>query len=363
MSGARGGDAGSDGLTAAAATEGALATRRSALDVITPGSTTGIGSLPHRSAGQAVEFVLRAYDLPAIPSLPRRSPAESAIAQALVGAHGVTLGQYGTVAVDAGRLDPDASVVTDLRRDNFVGFRTFLEHAAAIGHTGPVKWQFVGPISVGIALRRAGAHPSVAFDVALGAVRSHLRSLAGEVSAALPESPQLVVLDEPFAADLMHRDFPIAPEEAIDLLSAAMAAVESTATVGVHCCGGADVATLLESGPRVLSLPASMSLVPLAGYLERFLRNDGWIAWGAVATEGPIGVTSNRSWHHLSTVWCELVQRGADAQRLREQCLLTPECGLGMHSPVVAERVFQSLRDVSRSVRSESAAAKFVFGA
>ncbi len=128
-----------------------------ALEVIEPGSTTGIGSLPHRTASQAVEFAFDAYDVPAIPSLPKRSPAESFIAQALVGTAGVTLGQYGTVAVDVDRLDPAAAVDTDLSRDNFVGFRTFLDAAAERGYEGPVKWQFVGPISVGVALRRAGA--------------------------------------------------------------------------------------------------------------------------------------------------------------------------------------------------------------
>lgn len=334
-----------------------------ALDAIEPGSTTGIGSLPHRNATQAVEFALSAYDLPAIPSLPRRSPAESSIAQALVGIDGVTLGQYGTVAVDVERLDPTGAVDTDLNSDNFVGFRTFLDVAAERGFEGPIKWQFVGPISVGVALRRAGAAPDVAFAVAVQTVSDHLRALCAAVSAALPASPQLVMLDEPFADGLMSRDFPIAPDQAIDLLSEAMAVLEPQATIGVHCCGDADVATLLESGPSVLSLPASMSLVPLAGYLDRFLRNGGWIAWGAVATEGPIGVTSSRSWHHLSKVWCELVQRGCDAGLLRTQSLLTPECGLGTHSVSVAERLCHSLQDISRSLRSESAAAKFVLGA
>ena len=333
------------------------------LDVIEPGSTTGIGSLPHRSAAEAVEFAFEAYDLPAIPSLPGRSPAESVIAQAVVGAAGVTLGQYGTVAVDVERLDPTASVDTNLDRDNFVGFRTFLDAAVERGYEGPVKWQFVGPISVGVALRRAGASPEVAFAVSVQAVSGHLRALSAAVSEALPRSPQLVVLDEPFADDLMLRDFPIAPDQAIDLLSEAMAVLEPRTTVGVHCCGEADVAMLLESGPSVLSLPSSRSLVPLAGYLDRFLRNGGWIAWGAIATEGPIGVTSSRSWQQLSKLWCELVQRGCDPELLRSQSLVTPECGLGALGVGVAEQLCSSLRDVSRKLRSESAAAKFVLGA
>lgn len=335
---------------------------RSAFDLVEPAATTGVGALPHRNAEHAAAFSFEAFDIPTIPSLPRRSPAEAPIAQALAGVPGVSTGQYGAVAVDVDRLDPDAPVVTELHWDHFGGFRTFLEVAAERGYSGPVKWQFVGPISVGVALVRAGADPDLAFEVASQAVEAHLRALATEVEQAIPGVAQIVLLDEPFVDGLMQRDFPIAPDHAVDLLSAAMASIQSTAAVGVHSCADVDVATLLESGPQVLSLPVSSSVVSMVGYLERFLQHGGWIAWGAVATEGPIGVTSTRSWHQLSTLWCDLVQHGCDAERLRGQAILTPQCGLGAHSNAVAERVCHTLRDVSRSVRSTAAAARFMLG-
>jgi hypothetical protein len=325
-------------------------------------STIGVGGLPHRNARQAAEFVLDAYDIPTVPSLPRRSPAESPIAQALIGLTGVTLGQYGTVAVDAGRLDPDSPVATDLDRDHLVGFRTFLDVAAERHHTGPVAWHFAGPISVGLALQRAGASPSVAFDVGRVVVRAHIRALAAAVEQALPDSPQIVIIDEPFANEILARDSPITPDEGVDLLSSAMAAVEPIATIGVHCCSDVDLALLLAAGPQVVSLPVASSVAPLAGYVDRFLEGGGWIAWGAVATGGPIGVTANRSWHRLASLWHDLVQRGCSPDRLREQCLLTTECGLGAHGVPVAERISHSLRDIGRSVRSDATAAKLVLG-
>ena len=343
-------------------TSSAVGIRR-VLDCVDPNATTGIGSLPHRKAASAVEFTFEAFDLPAIPSLPRRCPAESSVAQALAGVAGVTAGQYGTVAVDVERLDPDREVATDLRLDNFYGFRRFLEIAGERDYSGPIKWQFIGPISVGVALCRAGADPRAAFKIADVAVRSHLEVLVGEVARALPDSPQLVVLNEPFAADLMAREFPLAPDAAIDLLSTAMATIEPVADVGVHCCSDADIVTMLESGPSVLSLPVNDRLIPLTGYLDRFLRNGGWIAWGAVATERPIGVTAQRAWQQLATLWCELVQRGCDPELLRSQSLLTPECGLGSLNTEAAERVCSTLELVSRAARGESAAARFVLGA
>jgi methionine synthase II (cobalamin-independent) len=250
------------------------------------------------------------------------------------------------------RLDPGAAVDTDLWRDNFTGLRTCLELARSRNHTGPVKWHFVGPISVGLALRRAGADADVAFSMAARVVRSHLEALSAEIAASLPDSPQLVVLDEPFLDDLMSRDFPIAPEEAVDLLSSAMAAVEHGATVGVHACCKVDIATLMASGPKVLSLPAREDLVPYAGYLARFVRNGGWIMWGAVPTEGPIGSSPGRAAGRLEALWCELAQRGCDPILLREQSLISPQCGLGGHSTSVGERVCTTLRGVSRAIRS-----------
>jgi methionine synthase II (cobalamin-independent) len=328
-----------------------------------PGAATGVGSLPHRSVHDAAAFALREYDLPAIPTLPRRSPAEGMIAQALAGITGVTLGQYGSIAIDADHLDPEAPVATDLGHDAYGGLRAFLATAAARQLRGPVKWQFTGPVTLGAALTRVGVPAERAFAVAARAVRAHLAAITEAVAAALPASPQLVWLDEPWMGDLMSPGFPIAPDPAIDLLSTAMAILEPTATVGVHCCADADVASLLAAGPAMLSIPLDARLVDVAGYLGRFLEDGGVVAWGAVATDGPIATSSERSWRLLSEVWCELVNRGCDPVELRQRSLVTPACGLGLHSPQVAERVVRLTREIGRRINEQAVASRFALGA
>ena len=72
--------------------------------------------------------------------------------------------------------------------------------------------------------------------------------------------------------------------------------------------------------------------------------------------------SANRSWHRLASLWHDLVQRGCSPSRLREQSLLTADCGLGSHGVPVAERVSQSLRDIGRAVRSDATAAKLMLG-
>ncbi len=316
-----------------------------------PGAVTGVGSLPHRDARQAAEFVLAlAPELPFVPTLPRRSPAENMIAQAVSGIRGVDFGQYGSLSVDVRRIDPLAPVVTDLDHDAYLGMRVFAE--VAVGRVSAVKWQFVGPISLGTALMRAGVPASPAFAVAVRAVRAHVQVIHRYLAEALPGCEQVVVLDEPSFPDVMDDGFPIPPDAAIDLLSGALAVIEPMTLAGVHCCGKADWAGIIAAGPELLSLPVRRELLDIAGYLARFLDRGGIIIWGAVPTDGPIFRRPERHWRELTSLWESLVAAGCDPDRLIGQALLSPECGLGLHGESVARGVFDVVGELSGRVRS-----------
>lgn len=331
---------------------------------IDSGSVTGIGGLPHRNAADAARFSLRHMDVPAVPSLPRRSPAEGAVAQAMVGLQGITVGQYGSIAVDVALLDPQAPIVTDLRLDAYLGFRTFLALAPEIRpELTSVKWQFIGPVTFGLALVRAGVSTDDAFELAVRVVRTRLQHLHDEVAAALPGTRQLVFIEEPALADLMDPAFPIAPDVAIDLVSGALAAAETHAMAGLHVCGVADVPSQLAAGPGIVSMPVHADVVQSAGYLVKYMERGGRIAWGAVSTSGPIATSADRAWRELSTLWCELVERGVDPMLLRRQAVITPECGLASHTPSVAERVFRFAADLGARVRDQAAAPRWTLGA
>ena len=326
------------------------------------GVATAVGSLSHRNAREAAEFAMFATpELPCIPSLPRRSPAEAMIAQAVVGIRGISIGQYGSLMVDVPRIDPFATVTTDLDHDAYVGLRTFLEFAA--GYAGPVKWQFTGPVTLGQALIRAGVPVNIAFQVAVRTVRTHIRNIYDAVESALPMSAQVVIIDEPELGLLMDPAFPIAPDTAIDLMSGALAAIEREALVGLHCCATADISSLLAAGPAILSIPVSDNVAKYAGQLSKFLDGGGVIAWGVVATDGPLMNSADRAWKKLSAVWCELVQGGCDAQKLRQQSLVTPACGVAMHSESSVAQIFTQVRDIGERVRTQALATRLTVGA
>jgi hypothetical protein len=329
--------------------------------IAAPGATTAIGSLPHRDARAAARLSLSSLEIPAVPSLPRRSPAEGMIAQAVVGLRGVSLGQYGSIAVDIAEIDPAAPVLTDIGHDAFGGLRAFLDEAS--GHGGPVKWQFAGPVTLGLALVRAGLSTSVAFRVALTAVRAHLSGILDAVDAALPGSPQLVFLDEPSLGAAADPEFPLDPEAVLDLLSGALAVVEQRATAGVHCCDEVDWSVVTAAGPAVVSVPAAGSLVQQASHIARFLDAGGTVAWGAVPTDRPLPPSADRLWRQLSDVWCGLVGEGVDPRALRRQSLVTPACGLALHDESTAGEVHRLLGEVGRRVRDQAVATRLIVGA
>lgn len=331
---------------------------------ISGGLVTGIGGLPNRNARDAVRTSLRLLELPAIPSLPRRSPAEGAVVQAMVGMRGITVGQYGSISVDLATVDPLAPVVTDLSHDAFVGFRTFLDMAGAERpDLRAVKWQFIGPVTFGRALVRAGVPASDAFEAAVRCVRTRVEHLHDAVDAALPGVRQVVFLDEPALSDLMLPGFPLAPDIAIDLVSGALAAVETRAVAGLHVCGFGDVPSQLAAGPAIVSMPVHADVLQSAGYLVRFMERGGFVAWGAVSTHGPIATTAERAWRDLNAIWAELVERGADPMLVRRQSVITPECGLAAHTPAVAERVLRLAAEVGGRVRDQASAERWVLGA
>ncbi len=333
---------------------------------LTAGAATGIGSLPHTDPRAAAEFVLeRLPDLPAIPSLPRRTPAESMLGQVAAGVPGVAVTDNGGLVVDRPRLDPEAEIVTDLDHDAFGGFRAFLTVAASVGWRRPVKWQFTGPVTLGVALVHAGAPARLAFTLARRAVETHLRALNHAVASALPGCRQVVVLDEPAMVGLMQPGFPIDPDGAIDLVSGALAAIDTDADAlgGVHCCGPSDWPAILATGPRILSLPVHAELTSVAGYLAEFLDGGGWIAWGVVPTDGPVAPTVERYWRDLAELWCSLVQAGCDPGRLRRQAVVTPACGLGLHDEAATAHVFELVDAVAERVHGQAVATRLSIGA
>jgi hypothetical protein len=330
-------------------------------DVLTPGLATGIGSLPHQDAQAATALSLRMHPrLPAVPQLPELSPAEGLVAQWAGALPEVDVDRHGEVTVDRDRAsEPVAPTFT---ASTHAGLFAFLEAAEADATLVPrIKMQIVGPLTLGVALRDAGLPASVAFPRAAAAVRAWVHAVDELFRIRIPSASVLLFLDEP-ALVLWKRDIaPLERECAVDLLSGALAA--AACTTGVHVCGDGDIRIAFEAGPKVLGVPVSEGLIDDADVLARHVDADGWVAWGAVPTDRPVGDTTDALWRHLVSVWCELTRRGCDPVRLRTRGVITPACGLAGHGITQAERALRLAAEIAERVGDQSVAARLTVGA
>jgi hypothetical protein len=337
---------------------------RASVSHFADGLSMGIGSLPHVDADAAAAFAISEFDIATIPSLPQRSAQESILGQAVAGLADVRLDEGRRLEL-TGRTC-GASTDPPLDGDGFVGMRAFLDLARRIRLDGsPVKWQFVGPVTLGCELHRAGMAVEPAFELASQLVAARVTAMARRIGDALPTSPQLVLLDEPSLVGAMRDDFPIPPDAVVDMVSSAMATASLGGTIvtGVHCCAPTDLSLLLASGPQFVSVPVDGGVVEWAGQLSEFLDVGGHVAWGVVRTVGPVPPSVERPWHELSDAWCSLVRRGCDAVLLRRQSTATPVCGLGNHSVSVARRIARQTAGVGRRINEQSTATRMALGA
>ena len=329
-----------------------------------PGTPSAVGSLPHTDVHAAVDDALRLTpELPVAPQLPRRHPREGMLAQVLAGVPGVTVDPEGAhvqvdrrrlAAGEAGRpLDPDA----------WGGTVAFLRRVGELGHEGPVKVQVTGAVTLGLALLHGGAKPARAFAVAGAVVRDRVRALLAEAATVAPHVPVVVVLDEPGLAAYPHGGIPLGADDTIDLLSGSLAAAKTAAMAGVHCCGPTDWRLVLHAGPDLISMPVEPSVGDDAAGLSTFLDRGGWIAWGAVPTDRPLGEREDVHWRALTGLWCDLSRNGCDPMLLRTQSILTPACGLAHHAPEQVANVFTLVRRLAERVQDQALAARMSAGA
>jgi hypothetical protein len=331
--------------------------------VLMPGLATGIGSLPHTDPVGAAEAVLRLLpDLPAAPQLPERDPREGMIAQWLGALPEVVVADDGTCTL-LGRSDDAPHCIVDPVAH--AGLLAFLDVAgdasAAGGQPARVKVQLTGPLTLGSALEALGVPTARAYKRAAVLCRAWIAAIESLFTTRLPGTDVVVFLDEPALVRWRRDDAALDRDSAIDVLSGALAAVDGV--TGVHVCGDGDLGLAIEAGPQVLGVEVRDDLTDHALPLSRFLDGEGWVAWGAIPTDRPVGESPDPHWRHLATVWCELARRGCDPVVMRTRGLVTPACGLAGYGASQAERVLGIAHELAGRVHDQAVAARLTLGA
>lgn len=321
--------------------------------------TSAAVSLPHLDEREANVLSLERFSVPFLPLLPRRSGLETPISQALIGIHGISAGPHGSISIDVNRLDANAPVTTSLTPDTFGGVVAGLDYLRTRENIGLVKWQVAGPVSLGIALIRAGTKPSTAFEVARAAVKSRITALGEAVGAVATQATQLVTIHEAFARDIDLTDFPLSRLEAVDLMASVLAAAASFGPVAITAGRGAKPIYLIEAGPNVVGIRID-EVADAARYIADFVTHGGIIAWGFIRVNGPQAATPTIDLRRLASSWHNLLRYGADLDELRHRAIIEPDGDLSAHSVPIVQHMVDLLDEAAAVVGSSTRMRRFL---
>ena len=334
------------------------------------GLATAIGSMPQTDPDEACSLVLAHLgEIPPWPSLPKRSFLENMYAQFSEGFPGVVIrGEH--IYVDRAQDLDDAlaqlyaaylenKVERYALRPNYAaGLHAFL--AKDLGSPIAVKGQVTGPISWGLAVTDQDRRPILYDDILADALAKHLRLKATWQERALSRlSPNTIIfVDEPYMSSFGSAFVSVSRQQVVTLLEEVFQGIEGLK--GIHCCGNTDWSVLLETSVDILHIDAynygwSLSLYPAE--VKAFIQRGGIIAWGIVPSDEDALATETAGSliQRLEEAMSALAKKGIDFDLLREQCLITPSCGLGPLSPQAAIRALQLTGEVSRQLRSKYA--------
>jgi methionine synthase II (cobalamin-independent) len=323
------------------------------------GAATAIGSLPGTDPAEALRLVLGELpDLAHLPELPDRGPGAD-----MVGRGACLLTDLPVEIAPSGwRLSAHAG--RDLRRAH-----DFLERdldtleQLAVGVTGALKVQLVGPWTLAASLELPSGHRVVSD---YGATRDLAESLAdglrthlAELARRLPAATIVVQVDEPSLPAVLNARVPtpsgFGTVRGVDttLVEQTLRDVLDVVPVGarvVHCCAAdVPIQLLRDAGADALSVDLSQLSGAKLDALGESIE-AGLSLWLGVLPALDATITLDQAREPVQLLWRAL---GFPAGQLAETVVPTPTCGLAGASSAYVRRVLAVLRDTGQSLLEE----------
>lgn len=348
------------------------------------GSTTLIGSMPHRDRGKVIDLILReSGEIPVWPQL-SALPAEQMIFQYLEGLPGVQR-KNGGVFLQTSTPEFDAELYAfyeeyleiDAKSRDLINSRfkmgpetgnTFFQfldrmHSAAPPGLRALKGQIVGPFTLLTGLKDHQDRALLYDDRLQDALPKHLAMKAQWQIHHLGSfgQPVIIFIDEPALAGFGSSAFISVSRELIQqLLKEVVDAVHASgALAGIHICANTDWLLAFDSDVDIINFDAYNYFEKFALYRDAFLRfmDEGrMVAWGMTPTADPKNIQQETA-QGLADRWMRniegLTSPEVSVERILTQSLFTPSCGCGSLPEVVAERVVQLNRELGEILRKQ----------
>jgi hypothetical protein len=326
--------------------------------MITPFSTTGIGSLPHIEPREACKLILETVDIPFWPQLPRASFLELMVPQYSEGMPFINV-DIPTETVFVERNDSDElerfyetckeGARIAISDDYARGLHTFLQLIRG-RRFGVLKGQITGPMTFTLGLKNRDGG-LVYFDEELREVSLLLLQAKArwQIDQLRPHADSILLfIDEPILSALGGSTYlGVSREETLRLLRETATAISDAGAIpGIHCCANADWVLARESGAKLISFDAFHYFDSLAIYhneIRGFLEEGGYLAWGIVPTTDDIVKETPESLIHKFRTRFDRLKEHIPADLLSSRTILTPSCGTGSRSLQETLKIFQLL--------------------
>ena len=344
------------------------------------GATTLIGSLPHKKIDEAFEVLNRfSLTIPAWPQFTHRSFKETIIAQFCEGLPGIVVNENSQCVMLDQQYDylDSAAVFNEnmliqrysglkLTKDYAQGFHEFIEFYSKSEKLPFAKGQITGPYTMGLSIKdmtgRFILHNRDYRDILL-------QGLAGKAVWQVNQLKKIaetviIFIDEPILPYLGAPPFGnIDQNEISETLNFIIQLIhDSGATAGIHSCANTDWSQLAVIDADIISFDAYYygdQITLYSEYISHFLSRGGYLAWGIVPTSVPISEFKDFYTESADTLFekiynlCSVfVKKGIDTNRLMEQMLLTPSCGMKSLKINEAEMVLEMLLLLRKKMQS-----------
>ncbi len=335
-----------------------------------------IGSLPYTDARQAVELILKYIpEVPAWPQLPKL-PHEDMMIQFTEGMPGFAerdgrtyfdtsapafeeelLEFYENYIAASEAEDQQALEHFRISRGYAAGLHEFLA-LPDLPDAVIVKGQITGPITLGMTLtdqdRRCAYYDSRLREILVKSLAMKAKWQIRQLSSH--GLPVMIFIDEPAMRYFGSSDFVgISGEDVIQDLNEVIQVIhDEGAIAGIHCCGNTDWSLILATELDILSHDSYEffhKLILFSDGLRKFVNRGGIIALGVVPTLQADKLSSESVESLVSRLKGyieELDRRGVSADRVRNQSLITPSCGMSGLSDEMTLFAIELTRDVSR---------------
>ena len=338
------------------------------------GLATGIGSLPHTDADQAVDFIFKYLpDIPFWPQLPKRDIREGMVAQFSENLPGLKVTGDGLFFdnqdIDKelenfyGRIISGDTDYFKISRNFAEGLYSFSERLES-GNIEAVKFikcHITGPFTFSASINNKEGSAILHDEVFMQVVTKGLAMKAQwQIDFFRKFGKKLIIfIDEPYLSCFGSAFASITRENVVQRLGELTSALNSNdVLVGLHCCGNTDWSMFTEvPGIDIISFDAFGfidKLVLYAKELKVFLQRGGILCWGIVPTQDvPKFPDTANLLAKIRDGLNILKKKGVDEDLIRNNLLLSPSCGLGALDETKAAKVFAILSEIS-SVLSSS---------